>query len=259
MGHRKAAHRMLLELYTIESMMGNEVQRAILTWYSHFEISAGLMYRYEAMLSPEWFVASLNYYECQRRGHPENMDTKIDTLVASYRLMVSDMTLLFAKVSQGDISIGDFMVDDIQISTRITTWKEQLDHVCTEAKSTVGTYLTGSQSDGDEVIKPHMPGGFYREGLWTLNLLLMDWYAIEMVHRYHSATTLQRPPPPELHHLALETCSLVEALDSSWPDGPPGAVLSAQAIIGIAASFVPIDNRYTMWCRQKLARIESMG
>ena len=250
---------MLLERYTAGSIMSNEVQRAILSWYSRLEVSAGLMYRYEPLLSPEWLMASEHYYENQSREYPENMDYQIKSLVASHHVMASDMTVLFAKASRGDINIGDFMVDHIQISTRIATWKQHLDLLCTEAAVTVGTFPIESQPVREEVIDPYMPGGFYREGLWTLNLLLMDWYAIDMVHRYHAAVILQEPPPSELSQLALKTCSLVEALDSSWPDAPPGAVLSAQAIIGIAASFVPNDDRYTMWCRRKLAKIESVG
>lgn len=259
LGHQKAAHRMLLELYSLDTVVGNEMQRAILSWYSHFDVSAGLMYRYETMLSPEWFMASKNFYECQSKTYPENMDYKIEYLIASYRAMVSHMTLLLAKVSRGDISLGDFMVDNIQVSTRIAAWKQHLDDLCTEARRTVGSFIIQSLPHGEEVIDPYMPGGFYKEGLWTLNLLLMDGYAIDMVHRYHAALMLQQPPPPELGQLALETCSLFEALDSFWPDAPPGAVISAQGVIGIAASFLPKENGYTMWCRRKLAKIESMG
>lgn len=250
---------MLLELYSVDSIMGNEMQRAILSWYSHFDVSAGLMYRHETMLSPEWFMASENFHERQSKRYGGNMDYQIEYLIASYRVMVSDMTLLFAKVSRGDINIGDFMVDNIQVSTRIAAWKQHLDVLCTEARTTVGSFTIQTMPHREEIIDPHMPGGFYKEGLWTLNLLLMDGYAIDMVHRYHGALMLQQLPPPELAQLALETCSLFEALDSFWPDAPPGAVISAQAVIGIAASFLPKDDGYTMWCRRKLAKIESMG
>lgn len=259
MGHQKAAHRMLLELYSAGSIMDNETHRAILSWYSRFEVSAVLMYRYENILGPEWFMASENFYDRQSQRYPENMDYKIEYLVASYRVLASDMTLLFAKVSRGDINIGDFMVDDIQISTRIATWKQHLDFLCTEAAATVGSFDMKESSEREEVVDPHMPGVFYKEGLWTLKLLLMDGYAIDMVHRYHGALVLQQPSPSELSQLALEACSLFEALDSFWPDGPPRAALSAQAVIGIAASFLPKDDGHTMWCRRKLAKIESMG
>lgn len=217
------------------------------------------MYRNETILAPEWFMASENFYDRQSQRDPENMDNKIEYLVASYRVLASDMTLLFAKVSRGNINIGDFMVDDIQISTRIATWKEHLDLLCTEAAATVGSFEMKALSEKEEIVDPHMPGGFHKEGLWTLNLLLMDGYAIDIVHRYHGALMLQQPPPSELGQLAVETCNLFEALDSFWPDGPPRAALSAQAVIGVAASFLPKDDGHTMWCRRKLAKIESMG
>lgn len=250
---------MLLELYSVESIMSNEMQRTILSWYSRFDVSAGLMYRYETMLSREWFIASENFYSCQSRRYPENMDYKIESVIASYRLMASDMTLLVAKLSRGDISIQDYVTENIQLSTRIATWKQHLDLLCTEAASLVGSFEINREQGLGAVINPRMPGGFYKGGLWTLNLLLMDGYAVDMMHRYQGAMMLQQPPPPELSRLALETCSLFEALDSFWPEGPPGAVLSAQAVLGTAALFLPKDDEHIMWCRRKLAKIEGMG
>lgn len=49
-GHQKAAHRMLLELYSPETIMEDELQRKILSWYSRFGLTAGLISGYETVL-----------------------------------------------------------------------------------------------------------------------------------------------------------------------------------------------------------------
>ena len=86
----------------------------------------------------------------------------------------------------------------------------------------------------------------------------MDWTSLEMVHKNQTSKVLQQQTPSDLPLLALEICRLFEAIEY-WPQSPPGAVLAAQASLGVAAIYLPKDDRYTMWCRRKLAKMESLG
>lgn len=86
----------------------------------------------------------------------------------------------------------------------------------------------------------------------------MDWYGLNLMHKYQTALILQQSQPPKLPLIAWELCRMFEATDC-WPEAPSGVVLSTQASLSMAALFLPKDRRNIMWCRRKLARIESLG
>lgn len=250
---------MLLELYSPDSIMESEVQRKILSWYSRFDVFAGLMSGNETMLAREWFCANEDYYRHQSRECPNNINYEIETAIASHRLIAMDMAVLFAKLPRGAISLESFIIENKELALRISTWKQHLDILLTYARSAFETVEVEKKSVTTDVIDPYMPGGIDdKEGLWTLNFLLMDGYAMDVMHRYQSALMLQQPPPSELEKLALKLCGMFEAIES-WPTGPSGVVLSAQAALGIAILFLPKDDRHTLWSRRKLAKIEGLG
>ncbi|KAL9033734.1 MAG: hypothetical protein Q9214_007370, partial [Letrouitia sp. 1 TL-2023] len=66
------------------------------------------------------------------------------------------------------------------------------------------------------------------------------------------------PAPPDLRSLASDMCRIFEAIEL-WPGSYPGSLVAAQATLGIATLFLPKDEKHIMWCRQKLAAIESRG
>lgn len=250
---------MLLELYSADSIMESEVQRKILSWYSRFDIFAGLMSGYETMLAREWFCANENHYRHQNQKYPNDIDYKIEAAIASHRLIAMDMAVLFAKLPRGAITLESFIIENKEISTRISNWKQHLDILLAHTRSLVETLVVDRKPYPGAVIDPYMPGGIYdKDGLWTLNFMLMDWYAMDVMHRYQSALMLQQPPPPELEVLALRLCGMFEAIES-WTEGPPGVELSTQAALGIATLFLPKDDGHTMWSRRKLAKIEGLG
>lgn len=79
-----------------------------------------------------------------------------------------------------------------------------------------------------------------------------------MMHEGQTALILKQQPPLKLQQLASEFCRLFEAIEH-WPHSSPGAVVAAQAAIGLAAPHLPKVEKYTVWCRQKLARVEGLG
>jgi hypothetical protein len=57
---------------------------------------------------------------------------------------------------------------------------------------------------------------------------------------------------------AYTICQIFETLEL-WPGSPPGCLIISQAMIAIAALFLPRDSRHHMWIRRKFALIETMG
>ncbi len=103
-----------------------------------------------------------------------------------------------------------------------------------------------------------MREGPYQGNRWFVNLLQLDWTAMGIMHEGQTALILQQQPPLKLQQLASEFCRLLDAIEN-WPHSPPGAVVAAQAALGLAAPYLPKVEKYTMWCRQRLARFEELG
>ena len=249
---------MLSELYSATTIMEKEVHRKILSWYARFDLFAGLMSGYETVLGREWFCANEKYFAEQSVRHPDDINYSFEAVIASHRLMAMDMALLFAKFARGNISIQDFTEENDVIASRIMDGKRSLNPWLSDSRHLVQSFEGAPERDTDDIVDPYLPGRMHEGPLWTVNFLFMDWMATDIMHKYQTASMLQQLPPPELTGFALELCRMFEAIEY-WPNSLPGSLLAAQATLGIACLFLPKDERHTMWCRRKLAVIESMG
>ncbi len=258
LGHQKAAYAMLIELYDVDSIMDMEVRRKILAWYSRFDLFAGLMSGYETVLGREWFCANESYYQEQSRKNSSNIDCRIEAAIASHRVLAMDMALLFARLPRGEISVERFIKENYIIAEHLRTWRQNLDPLITDERYLVHSFQVPLERDPEDIVDPYLPRGLYKGALWTINFMLMDWIALDVMHKYQTAMMFQQQPPPELGKMALELCRFFEAIEY-WSEGPPGSVLKAQAGLGIAALFLPRDQRHVTWCRRKMAMIEGKG
>ncbi|KAL8947483.1 MAG: hypothetical protein Q9222_006240 [Ikaeria aurantiellina] len=257
-GHQKAACSMLTELFTPESIVENELRRKLFSWYSRFELFAGFMSGYDAVLGREWFAVNEQYYLNQVILYPEDINLKLESAVASHRVLALDMVSLFAKLPRGAISVPDFRVENERLAARIKAWKQSLEPLCLDQRYLIGSFEGAPERDKDDIVDPYRPGGLFKGPLWTMNFLMMDWLGTNITHSYQTALLLKQMPPPGLVEMALEVCRLFEAIQL-YPETMPGSVLSAQAGLGVAVLFLPRDERHTMWCRRKLAIIEAQG
>lgn len=257
LGHQKAAYEMLLELYSSHSIMETEVRRKILAWYSRFDVMGGLMSGYQTVLGREWFVATEDYYRQQSLSYPNSIDYKIEATIAKHRLLAVDLALLFAQLPRGAISVEQFESESNKFSEQIRTWKENLDPIFRDPNYLVESFEGKERPVGD-IVDPYLPGGLYKGALFTFNFMLIDWHAIDLMHGYKTALMLKRPLPLELSQIALNICRLFEAIEY-WPDSPPGSMLKAQGSLGLAILVLPKDEKHIMWCRRKLAKVESLG
>ncbi|KAL8815435.1 MAG: hypothetical protein Q9223_005423 [Gallowayella weberi] len=258
LGHQKAACSMLTELYSIESIMDNELRRKILSWYTRFDLFAGFMSGYETILGREWAAVNEGYLAEQAIRHPESIDCRIEAAVASHRVIALDMVMLFSKLPRGAITLEEFKLENEKIAMRIQDWKTSLEPLLSDDRYLVESFEGAREREEDDIVDPYRPGGLYQGPLWTLNFLRMDFLGMDITHTYQTALMLQQSPPPGLVNMALEMCRLFEAIQY-WPGSTPGAILSAQAGLGIAVIFLPKTDRHISWCRRKLAAVESQG
>ena len=248
---------MLLELYSSQSIMETELRRKILAWYSRFDLMSGLMSGNETVLGREWFVVTEQYYRQQSLSYPMSIDYKIEAAIAKHRLTATDLALLFAQLARGIVTMEDFLRESDKFSENIRNWKQNLDPVFQDRSYLVYDF-EGKQRDVDDIVDPYKPGGIYKGALFAFNFMLIDWLAMSLMHRHRLALLLKQPQAPELQEMALEICRLFETIEF-WSESPPGSALRAQAGLGLAILFLPKDERHIMWCRRKLAKIESMG
>lgn len=257
LGHQKAAHRMLLELYSPHSIMETEIRRKILVWYFRFDVQAGIMDGHSIFMGREWFLAAESYYREQSLSYPLSIDYKIEAMIATNRLFGSDLALLYAKLPQGDITPEDFARESDRLFQKLDFWNEDLDPVFRNEDYLVKSF-GGQRPDSDDIVDPYQPGGLYKGALFTFNYMIVDWLTLRLMHKYKTALLLCRPPPPEVQDIALEICRIFEAIEY-WSESPPGAVVKGQGGLGLAIVFLPRDKKHIMWCRQKLAKVESLG
>ncbi|SLM40820.1 Zn(2)-C6 fungal-type DNA-binding domain [Lasallia pustulata] len=258
LGHQKAAQEMLLELYTPETIMETEVRRKILCWYARFDVYAGLMSGHGTVLSREWIHAYEQYYVHQWLQSPDDIDCHIEAAIAMTALNATDMTLLFAKLPRGEISVPNFMKENQDLSDRIRRWRKDVEPLLSRSEYLVSSFEGARPRDPDDIVDPYIPGTMYEGPLWTVNYMLLAWYALDLMHKYQTALMLQQQPPADLANLALEQCRLFEAIEY-WPGSPPGSMLVAGSSVAMASLFLPKDEKHSMWCRRKFAMIENMG
>lgn len=223
-----------------------------------FDVFAGLMGGFATVLSREWFSYAWDFFKEQVVRDPENLDWKIESAIAQHRVIATDMSLLFAKIGKGEISLEDFLRDNESISKRIEEWKTKMDPALEDSRYLVNDFSGSRTLDPDGIVNPYIPGVIYSGPLWVMNVANIDWYSIDLMHKYQTALTLKVQPSAELSMKAYATCQLFEAVEF-WPGSPPGAVIACQASLGIACLFLPRDDAHAMWARRKLATIESNG
>jgi hypothetical protein len=261
-GHHRAAHSMLTQMYTPETLQSTTTGRMIFTWFARMDVIASLMGGKDASLDRVWYEANADYAAASIDTDPQNdfdIDGYLSSFIASNRLIGYDMAKLYSRVPKGEISIEDFHVENARIVERLEQFKKNIENL-NDDHFTVTEFPAAEQwplTDAD-IVNPYIPGGLYRDALWPMNFMWIDWYAIDLMQRYQASLVLRQPPPPELEALSLEQCRIYEAV-GRWPDAPEGSILGAHASIALAAVFLKKDERHTMWMRRKLAAVERLG
>ena len=258
MGHQKAAHEMIKELYTPESIVENPQSRKLLTWYARFDVYAGLMAGNNTILSHEWLYAHESRARELLAVRPDDFGLKMEVLFAHHRILAYEMAQLFSKVPKGEVSIPEFLQEHQLFMQKVTAWKEDVLSFPSTDEYLVTNFEGSPPLDPDDIVNPYEPGRLYAGPHFVINYLRLDILAFEAVIKYQTALLLQQPPPPELFDLSLGQCQMFEAMEL-WSGSPAGAILPAQASLGLLCLSLPCEEKYTSWCKKKLVKMENSG
>jgi Fungal specific transcription factor domain/Fungal Zn(2)-Cys(6) binuclear cluster domain len=256
-GHHRAAHHLLLELYTPQTILQTETGRQIFAWYSRFDVITGLMAGSQTVLGREWYVEFQAYYEDQVDPEDVDIENSLAAASAATRLIGMDMALLFSQLPEGLISIPDFMTQSDKLAQRILHLRERIETL-NDGYYTIMDFPDRKPLGPEDIVDPYRPGGLFRDGFWPLNYLWIDWYGVYQMHRMQTMAILQQPFPPEMEALSLDQCRIFEAIQR-WPSSPHGSILGCHESLALAAVFLQKDEKHTMWCRKKMAAIEQKG
>ena len=200
--------------------MDNPISRIILTWYSRFDVFAGLMGGFEMVLSREWFWCSEQYLQSKALSEPQNLNWKIEHLFAKSRRIAMDMSTVFAKIAKGDITPEQFIQENEAVGRMIAGWKTELDPALLDERYLVMEYPNAKPLDAGDIVDPYVPRTIYRGPLWVMNNALIDWYSIDIMHRYQTALTLGVQPGPELGQIVSLSRPFLVTLKTSLAPKP---------------------------------------
>ncbi|KAJ9606944.1 hypothetical protein H2200_008955 [Cladophialophora chaetospira] len=261
-GHHRAALTMVRELFTPDSMMETDLGRRIFSWIARLDIMVGLMGGNKTRLDRKWFEANATWYGSQvdhDQEHDLDVENTLAYFVASNRLIGQDLAALFSRFANRELSVEQFHQQNAEINGRVESMKRQIELFNDDYYRVHDFPVEKTRPlTPDDIVNPYVPGGLFKDVLWPLNFMWIDWYSIEQLQRFSTAVMLQQPVPPEVEQISLEQCRIYEAMER-WPDAPRGAILGAHAPLGLASVFLKKDARHTMWLRKKFAAVEKQG
>ncbi|WPV27842.1 hypothetical protein CLAFUW7_07738 [Fulvia fulva] len=258
LGHQKAALQILTDLFTPQTIMQDETRRKIINWYIRFDLFAGMMSGGETALGRDWFAAAADFYTRQTRDRPHDLGARFEEYFATSRLLATDVALLFAAKTQDKISDEEFMGSIQHLSIAFAEFGRTIETAFTDPSCFVRDFPRASAPYQDDLFNYRDPNFLYAGELSTMNFVLLDHWAIELMFKYQVTMATGQARSPELTDLALKKGKMFEAIQYGEQSGV-AAVLGCQASLGILALFLPKDQRHTMWCRKKFAGIEQLG
>ncbi|KXS93645.1 hypothetical protein AC578_4208 [Pseudocercospora eumusae] len=258
LGHQKAAYSILTDLFTPQTIMQDETRRKIITWYIRFDLFAGIMAGGETQLGREWFAASAEFYERQTRDKPTDLGARFEKYFADSRLLATDVALLFAGKTKNTISDEDFAMGLQKLSTQFADFGHEIEHAFTDSKCFIKSFPDAPEPQSDDLFDFRDPEFLYAGELSTMNFVLIDHWAIDLMFKYQTSLAMGREPGVELTSIALKKAKMFEAIQYG-ASSQQTAVLGCQASLGIMALFLPKDPAYMTWCRRKFALIEQLG
>ena len=256
LSHQRAAHQIITDLFTPQTIMQSETHRKIISWYIRFDLFAGMMSGGTPILGREWFDACADFYKRQARDRPNDSGARFEDMFATSRLIATDIALLLASKVTGEKSHQQFGLEVQKLMTQMDEYGERLDNTFTDPSCFVKTFPKAPPPSDDEITDFRDPNFCLAGDLFSMNYILIDFWAMQLMFKLQLATTPSSQS--ELEAIALKKCKMFEAVDFS-DQGPPGAVLGFQASLGIACLLLPKEQKYTDWARRKFALMEKHG
>ncbi|KFY19225.1 hypothetical protein V493_08068 [Pseudogymnoascus sp. VKM F-4281 (FW-2241)] len=259
LSHQKAAYSILTSLFTPQSAMETDLNRVLMGWYARFDIFASLIGGFKTVLSQEWFTVKLQFYTRQVQNEPDNILWKIEETSSKINIIAMEMSVLFAKISKGEMNIEQFNAENEIIAREIRDLIPNMDPALHDSRYKVTDFTGARPLDPEDIVNPYEPGLIQEGVLWPINICKLDIYALDLMRLVQTAQILQIQTRDEETLIpAFKICQMFEAVEY-WPRSPKGAILSCLASLGIAAIALPRDQRHMTWLRKKFTVVESNG
>lgn len=209
-------------------------------------------------LGREWFAASAAFYKRQTQDKPKNLGARFESYFATSRLLATDVTVLFAGKAQGTISDEGFAAGVETLSKEFAEFGHTIGNAFTSPECFV-TSFPDALPPGEQDLFGFTDQEFLYAGEYaTMNFVLLDHWAMDLMFKFQLGMALGQAPSPELTQIAMKKCKMFDAIQHSGQGGPT-AILGCQASLGIMSLFLPREEQYTRWSQRKFARIEQLG
>ncbi|KAK5138158.1 hypothetical protein LTR08_004853 [Meristemomyces frigidus] len=258
LGHQRAAHQILTDLFTPQTILQDETRRRIISWYIRFDLFAGMMSGGETVLGREWFASCADFYHRQAFDRPNDNGAKFEDFFATARLLATDVAMMFAAKKKNTITDEEFALRTTSLVGQLDDFRWTLENAFKDPSLFVKTFPNAPPPSEDDITDYRDPMFLYAGELFTMNYVLTDFWAIDLMFKYQLTIAQRQQPSPQLTVIALKKCKMMEAVEY-YDQGPPGAVLGTQASLGIASLFLPKDRKHMDWCRRKFALVEQSG
>ncbi|KAF9893872.1 hypothetical protein FE257_010042 [Aspergillus nanangensis] len=255
--HHQAAHSLIRELLTPESITMNELHSHIFLWYARFDVVAGILAGNEAVLSREWYIAREQFDEQQAAAYPDDAEKQLALAASINRRFGLEMASLYAKLSRGMIPIEQFMVQNDLLGQTIERIRIILERF-TDSEYTVWDYPNRQPLTDDDVVDPYVPGLLHTGPLWDVNIIWIDYLSTKQMYKYQCMLSLKQSSFEELGELSMRQCQLIESI-VRWPEKENGWMYAFKNSVGMVALFGPKDEKHVMWSRRKFALLEQNG
>ena len=220
LGHQRAAHQILTDLFTPQSIMQDETRRKIVSWYIRFDLFAGMMSGGETRLGREWFASCADFYKRQTLDRPNDLGVRFEGFFATSRLMAMDVALMFAAKTRNAITDEQFAHDTSDLMGQFERFNHAIQTAFTGSSCFANTYPKAPPPSDDDITDFRDPEFLYAGDLFTMNYILIDFWAIELMFKYQLALARREQLSPELADIAFKKCKMFEAVEY-YDQGPP--------------------------------------
>jgi len=258
MGHQKAAFEVLTQLFTPQTAMQSPVGRVAVMWYSRFDVFIGIMGSVRTSLSPDWFSTPAEFYESRAAAEPHKVGWKIEACSARLRQFSMEMSLLFARGAQQEITEEEYVAEHRRLSAAWASWRNSWDPSLTDTAFLVNEFPGSSSPDPDDIVNPFAPGVLFRPPLFASTLLTCEYHSVALMLSSQSAAKLSDEDQARSMEHAYAICQIYETVEL-WPQSPPGSLIILQSNLAIAALYMRRDAKDRMWIRRKFAMLETIG
>lgn len=259
MAHQKAAHQLLTESYTPETIMRHSTLRNILMWYLHFDLYVGMLSGAPQLISREWLVAQHSYYVEQVEIAPEDLGMLLGETSTKTKLVGYDMLNLFGKAATGELSEAYIAEQIAYYADVFDQFERNLPAIATRPECLVTDFTDAPPREPDDIFDPFEPGLIYGGECFPTNQVIMNWLGLRIIFETRQAALTNRNLNTEIMMQSVVRMGKMINAIHYWPGAMKGALLTFRANLSLVAFMLPAGERQKRWAKKRFAAIEAQG